>query len=138
MVVGYRRERKTFKLTFDQTTEFAGLEVRAYGVNLGTLLKLASLVNQETLTAEDLDELLTGFSQSLIEWNLEQEDGTPVPATKEGMYAYEHDLILAVCRYWINKMQSVDADLGKESKSGEPPMEESMIPMEPLSESRAS
>lgn len=148
--MGFVRERKTFKITWDDGSELAGLEIRARSVSTGQFLaihRLARAVDEENddRTAAEVDELLASyekltseFAKVLISWNLEEpgDDGTPqpVPATHEGLLGQELDLVLMVVYRWIAVMTGVSDDLGKDSTSGEQ-LAEASLPMEPLSPS---
>jgi hypothetical protein len=135
--MAYRRDPKVYKLVFDDTTDFAGLEVRAKSVDLGTLLHLTSLVNAPRLSVEDVEALLTGLAEALVSWNVEDEHGEPIPATKEGLYSGDPVEAISIVRKWIDVMSNVAEDLGKASNSGET-SPESQLPMETLSESPGS
>jgi hypothetical protein len=135
--MAYRRDPKVYKLVFDDTTDFAGLEVRAKSVDLGTLLKLSGIANQARLDSDEVDELLSGFARALVSWNVEDENGNPVPATKEGMYSGDPHESIAIVRKWIDVMSNPPDDLGKDSGSGEN-SPEAQLPMETSSESPES
>jgi hypothetical protein len=94
------------------------------------------------LDGSDGDDRAAGlkrFGEHLVSWNLEDEDGTPVPATYEAMMQQDHDLIGALNNAWIETLVGVHkADpLPESSTSGEPSLVES-VPMEALSSSLAS
>lgn len=157
---GFVTKRKVLRLTFADDTEYAGLEVRARKVPLGTFLELLALADTarvgEGLSAEDLGEdeigalkgLFTGFAEALVSWNLQEpvldaegeETGevVDVPATAEGLMGQEMDLGMAVVGAWMEAVGGgVAAPLGPTSPGGSPSAEAS-LPMEPLSPSPAS
>lgn len=81
---GYRRKPKGYRLHFEGE-EFEGLEVSATSLSLGDFLEVSSLAAKvgesgRNVSAEEASKLFITFSDSLIDWNLEEEDGTPVPA----------------------------------------------------------
>ncbi|MFL1903077.1 hypothetical protein ACJWDR_28830 [Streptomyces tauricus] len=91
--------------------------------------------------AEDGDERagirrqLEEFADSLISWNLEAEDGTPLPCNRENFFQIDNDLALALATDWVERLGGkVDSDspLASSSPSGGPSQVES-IPMEALS-----
>jgi hypothetical protein len=134
--VGFKRERTVYKLTFSET-ELDGLEVEASSVSTGTLMKLMKLAveigdNGKTsgtdITA--MDELFTGFTNALQSWNLEDDDGSPVPATLDGLYAQDLDVAMPIVMAWINAVAGVGVELGKGLTSG-PSFQEASLPMAP-------
>lgn len=143
--MGYVRD-KTFRLTWDDDTEFAGLEVRAKSLSIDNFLRVAPLMelagkDRDGFSADDMaqiDEIFTVFAGALVDWNLEQEDGTPVPATREGLGRQDLAFGLAVAMQWLKTVVAVSPDLGKDLPSGETFPEESGLPMEPLSTSPPS
>jgi hypothetical protein len=131
--VGYKRNPKVYRLRFQG--EYDGLEVMIRSLSMGQLIKNRTGANEEGRNAtEDLVELL---AKQLISWNLEAEDGTPVPPTLDAIQAEDNDLIFAIINRWMEAVQGVPAPLPESSPSGEPSPVES-IPMAPLSESLAS
>lgn len=136
--MGYKRQTTTYKLQFTGT-EYAGLEVEARSISAGRLLKLIRLAELATagaerrgLTQDDMtaiDGLFTGFAGALIRWNLEDEDGTPVPTTVDGVKSQDFEFIMAVIGAWIEAVAGVPADLGKDSTSGVT-FPEHLIPMD--------
>lgn len=105
-MAGYRHKAKTYKLTFD---DYPGLEVVTKSASINVLSKMMRLavevdgVGTDDLTAEDIDkmdELYAGFAKALVSWNLEDEDGTPVPTTVEGVRDQDPDFILSIIMSW--------------------------------------
>jgi hypothetical protein len=89
----------------------------------------------KTFSANDLsaiEQLLNGFAKALVSWNLEEEDGTPVPPTLEKVREQEFIFILPVVTAWMDAIAGVSADLGKDSGSGVT-FPEGSLPMETLS-----
>ncbi|MFI1728180.1 hypothetical protein ACH40E_02855 [Streptomyces acidicola] len=127
--MGYRPPRKIYKLDF-AGTEYDGLAVSMRGLTVGEELEV------DSLRAEDggerrFFEMLTGL---LVDWNVEDEHGQPVPATFEGVCTQDSAMVMAI----LNALQAVTSGvpdpLPQSSPSGEPSPEVS-IPMEPLSPS---
>jgi hypothetical protein len=135
--MGYVRERRIFKLRFDDE-DMDGLVVRARSVPLGTFLDLVSLldvtdakkVNRED--ARKVDQLFEGFAHALVDWNLEEPEGVPVPATLEGLKSQDIDFSLHIVRAWIGALTQVPGFLANGSSGGGKSLELSM-PMEPRS-----
>jgi hypothetical protein len=137
-MAGYRRARNILKLRFEEE-EFNGLEVMMKPVDVGMYLNIAHLAKivGSQVRPEDMDrlnDLFVAFADHLISWNLEEEDGTPVPATFEGVKSYEIDFMLRIIGAWLSTVGGVPRPLGKASPNGESSPELS-IPMEALSPS---
>jgi hypothetical protein len=137
--VGFKKKTTIYELVFEDK-ELEGLEVRAKSVPSGDLLDLMDAaskidVTSSTFSNSDLSaikQLLTGFSRALVSWNLEEEDGTPVPPTLESIHAQEFIFVLPIVTAWMDAVAGVSADLGKDSGSGET-FPEGSLPMETLS-----
>jgi hypothetical protein len=123
--MGFKHQAKVYRLVFDDPA-LAGLEVRARSLSIGEL-------------RDDDTSVLEAFAKALDSWNLEDEGGEPLPPTLETLESYpDIDFINALSAAWLNAVAGVDDELGKGSDSGRPSLEESAIPMEPLSPSLAS
>lgn len=137
--MGYRRKPKVYNLKF-QGEEFEGLEVRAKSVDVGRFITLNRLITGGKPDAEDVDSVTTlfeGFAEALLSWNLEDDDGKPVPATLEGLWLQDVDFGLEIIFAWVNAIGAVSAPLGNGS-SGGGKSPEALIPMEELSPSPAN
>ncbi len=134
--MGYRKKNKNVVLKFAEDHDLYGLEVRLRGMNIGEYLAFTGYDGGD---GETVAGLIARFGEHLLSWNLEEEDGTPVPATPDAVQQQEHELILALANAWTDALAGVHkADpLSESSPSGElSPV--ASIPMEPLSESLAS
>lgn len=131
--MGYIRQRKIYKLVFEDP-EMAGLEVRATSVPLGQFVKLTKLATKKKdaeETASDTEELFKAFSDALIGWNLEDESGSPIPATLNGIYAQDFDFVFEIITAWMNSIASVTGPLAQKSSGGGQYLE-ALMPMESL------
>ncbi len=143
---GYRHQPKEYRLTFE---DYPGLEIVTRSVSTGRLVKLMrmavrlqskDLTDASELTSEDADAveaLFSGFAKALKWWNLQDDEGRPVPATREGVEDQEFDFVLSLVNDWIEAVAGTPGDLGKGSNSG-PQFPEVSLPMAPLSPSRSS
>ena len=85
---------------------------------------------------EGNDAKLARFGDEvLIDWNLDDSAGRPLPATADGMRSIPLDLAFDLLNRWLEALTEVPAPLGAESNSGNT-SEEGSIPMEPLSASQ--
>jgi hypothetical protein len=125
-MAGYRRQRTVFNLTFP---DFDGLVVSIRGQNTGETLSLFE--NRAKSDVEATKYMIITFANSLIEWNLEDEDGVKVPTTVEGIESLDLPFVQELIDAWVTAVTGVDKELGKDSPSGGPSQEVS-IPMEVL------
>lgn len=137
---GYRRKAKEFRLHFEGTS-LEGLEVHMHSVPVGTVLQIAELAGlADEFTPEGIQTLGMLFqilADALIGWNLEESDGTPVPASIDGVHTLDLDEALLLIQHWIQAVAGVARPLEQPSTGGGPSPVES-LPMEPLSQSHAS
>jgi hypothetical protein len=125
-----------YKLVFGDDTEYAGLEMAMRSVTIGEMARFRGMGSSES-EAEAQEKLCTLISSRLISWNREEEDGTPVPATREGLDGEEVDFLYVVIDKWNHAIRGVAAPLESGSPDGEITPEAS-IPTEALSSSLAS
>jgi hypothetical protein len=137
--VGY--QRKVYSLRWAEGHELHGLEVSLTGLSIARLAKiqdLSGVLTGDAGTAEKLaaaDELFGEAAQCLVAWNLEDRDGNPVPATREGIAGQDVTLVMGLLQEWVQATASVDTPLPPGSNGGPKPMPEESIPMAPLSPS---
>ncbi|MCM8555340.1 hypothetical protein [Streptomyces sp. STCH 565 A] len=124
--MGYRPKRKIFKLDFTGT-DWEGLEVSVRGMTFGEELDLDS----KDFTVEVIAETL---SMLLVSWNVEDDQGAPVPATIDGLRTQDTRMVTAILTALRQANSGVAAPLPTGSPSGGPSPEAS-IPMAPLSPS---
>lgn len=135
---GYMPQRKLYRLRFEDRDGFV---VRARSAATGVFMEISTFADDATsdsgIKQEQLGRLFDLFSGVLVEWNLLEEDGTPVPATKAGLLSQEFDFVMEIITAWMDAVAGVAAPLEKPSSDGEL-FPEASIPMEPLSASQAS
>lgn len=125
--MGYKPKFKVHNLTFGP--EFEGLEVQARGVSVGEFLEISAGVT--------LDRAYELFAENLVSWNLEDDDGTPIPAVRDEVLKLDRQLIDRIVDVWIGAIQKVSAPLEPSSPAGEPSLV-AQIPMDVPSEPLAS
>lgn len=74
--MGFRLNR-TYVLEFEGA--MAGAEIRIRSTSIATMLRLREVT--------DLDELAGMLAEHVVDWNFEDENGGPLPATKEAILA---------------------------------------------------
>lgn len=149
--MGYKPKKKVYKLIFEDP-ELNGLEVKATSTPLGSFLdsmtdlttkeekpsdKLEARVAMASATVGAFEKQLAEFANCLVEWNLEFDDGTPVPATVEGLRTQDIDFVKDILTAWQEAISGVSGPLDDSSTSGESSLVAS-LPMETLSASQAS
>ena len=132
--MGYQRKRRVYRLDFEGDPVLDGLEVRARSLNLGEFLATSRLAGMAAggVTPEDVDVfegLFATFAGALVSWNLEDDEGRPVPATLDGVKAQDVDFVMPIVNAWFKAIAGVASPLGPPSSAGVPSLEAS-IPME--------
>lgn len=87
-----------------------------------------------TAAVEALADILT---ERIVDWNLEEDDDTPVPVTRDEVLDFDPEAFMRVVEEWLDAVAGVSDPLPSTSSDG-PPLEELSIPMESLSESPTS
>lgn len=129
--------RNTYLLVFADP-DFHGLEVRVRRVSFDALRTAASLseVDVEKARAgqmsgfdlEKIDRLIEQFAAALIGWNLEDEQGQPVPATLEALRGQDIALVLELVDAWMHAVSQSEMPTRPE------PVDEAELPMETLAQ----
>lgn len=126
---------KVYKLTFEDE-RFEGLEVRVKSMPLGKFIEIASLIDEGGFTGETAPEVFARFSKVLVSWNAEDDEG-PLPMTAEGLLRLDIVEARTIIEGWRDAITGATGPLDQSSSDGAPSPEVS-IPMESLSENRAS
>jgi hypothetical protein len=112
--VGFRLNR-TYVLEFEGA--LAGAEVKIRSTSVGVLLELRDASSEKRVA-----ELLASH---LVEWNLENEIGDPIPLTVEGVLSLEGVVLGRIAREWYRAASGLTAPL-------DDPMMEASLEMNPL------
>lgn len=139
--MGHKIKRKTYKLSFQPDTPLDGLTVVVRGLSLGRALELRRDTEQYAKGGEESEDaterLAKLLADHLVEWNAEDEDGVPIPATLDGLMSQDTELTFLIVNAWQDAVSAVASPLPQTSTDGQPSVEAS-IPMDVLSESLAS
>lgn len=145
--MGYRR--KVYRLVFDDE-QHEGLEVRARGISIDRAVKMlalgASLSGAAGILADteegaaQRERLYEGLAAVLLEWNVEEDDGTPVPVTVDGIRTVDWDIVMAIFEAWSTAVMGVGRPLPPSSTGGGTSDEQALstLPVESLSPSPPS
>ena len=126
-----RVKRKQYKLAF-QDEGMEGVVITVQSLSSGQLIEIQSAQQK------GFHERMTGMlADKLVGWNVEDEDGTPVPATLDGIRSMDVDFADVVVKAWMEAMSGVSRPLPSSSAGGQPSVELS-IPMDVSLESLAS
>jgi hypothetical protein len=143
VTVGYRPPSQKFKIEYAPGHDLHGLELTVKQGNMGIAMrvaKLSKLRSDKNMSPENIamiDEAFDAFASILVSWNVEDDDGNPVPATKDGLYSLDFEFLATVMTAWSEKVAGVSAPLPKPSDNGKT-LAEGLIPMETLSPSLLS
>lgn len=126
--MGYTPKRTVYRLDFSGT-ELEGLEVDMRATTVGKMLdlmeaadKLAEMQELDASTqageiGERLRVMLEPLGDALAAWNVEGDDGTPVPATLDGLLSQEMPFVMHIMQAYQQVAQA-PAPLGAGSASG--------------------
>lgn len=134
--MGYRPVDTEYELQFADP-KFRGLKVVCGSLSVSALLDLMRLARAATEDPEAAVKLFSTFSDSLVEWNLEDSHG-PVPATFEGVCSQKLDFILTIIKTWQEAHTEVAPPLPEGSNSGGPAPEALMRELASLSRNHQS
>lgn len=99
--------------------------------DLGVVVGLQSGLSDGKPGLELLEPLVDVFVRNVNAWNLEDEDGNPVPVTEETIRGEDSRMMLQVVMSWSESATSVAPPLPRTSSSGNPSLE-GTIPMAAL------
>ena len=105
--MGFKLERRTAKITFPDNHEYAGLEMECkLDVDLQTFLEIQAMA--ESATPDGNAGVYTKFGEDiLVNWNLEDEDGTPVSACGSGFLTLPPNVAGAIITAWTEELTTV-------------------------------
>ena len=123
--MGFRLDR-TYKLRWDDGTDLAGFEVDIRGTSVATMRAVRDL-----RLSQDESQLAEILAAHIKRWNMEDENGEPVPVTAAALLDQESVVLAAIAREWYLAAAGVSAplDLGSTSTA---PSGEASLPMEAL------
>ena len=114
------KEKKGFRIP-ERTAliNFAGTDYDGAEITLLLSVSFAQfLALRESAQGEDQEGMARLFGENvLMEWNLEDDAGQPIPATGDGMLAIPLELTNLVVQHWVEAVAGVSAPL--ETPSGD-------------------
>ena len=103
---GYRKEPTEYILNFE-APEFNGLEIRARSVSLRELFELQELQEKSATDVTSAREVIMKMASVITGWNIEDDDGNPIPATYDALAEYEMAFVMAIFNAWMQSMSTV-------------------------------
>jgi hypothetical protein len=134
--MGYRRKQRTYHLTFDRGP-LQGFEMRTRVPGLEQVEAITGMVNIDLSsgrpTNEDVAKVRTfceAMAFCITEWNLEGEDGEPVPCTRMNLLSQDIEFLLPLAMGWLDVLNSADLI----PQDAEPVSEESPVEVDAVDE----
>lgn len=118
--MGVRPERTILNLTFSEDTPLSEVKVK---IGCCNIREMNSMLDQDAGTTGkqvvEANRYVEGlFFKYLIEWNLDDEDGNPLPKTQEGMETLEPSILTQLIMSWQTAMMAVPTKSKKQSQNG--------------------
>ena len=108
--MGFLLERRDMVITFSEDHDYHGAEIKGLlDADVKTFLKLQSI--NDSSGSQELESAFKMFGDTIIqEWNVENSDGSTVPATGEGFLSLPPAFCLAVITEWATVAGSAGKD----------------------------
>ena len=108
---GFRIPDKVAVITFEGT-DYDGAEIRAkLNVNFRYFSEIQAAISEDSTNGLRVAELFG--DHALIDWNLEDDDGNPVPANAEGMTMIPVELVNLMVGNWAEAVSDIPDPLEK-------------------------
>jgi hypothetical protein len=110
----FQLQIKKARLEFDESSGYDGLVV-----DVRTSLPLEVVLEAQSWGSENVREFVDKFGDLiLLDWNLNDTDGTELPATKEGLMKADTDLLAVITNAWIGEIGATPPPLEETSPNG--------------------
>ena len=111
--MGFKLPQRTARLVF-KDPQFEGAEVRVtLDHPLGMLIEAQKLQEDK-----DMEGLCRFMASVLLEWNLEDAHGAPIPATEEGLRQVTASFVNAFLDAWVDSQVAPSPKARRRSKRG--------------------
>jgi hypothetical protein len=120
--MGFKIPKRTAEVSFADGHEYHGATVT---FNLDLPMGFAFRYMNASLGSADHEAVLRDFGdKALTAWNIEDDDGNPIPANADGMLMAPPAFVLALMELWQEATQAVPAPLDETStdSSGSDPV----------------
>lgn len=115
--MGYRRTPKIHLLDLEK--DYPGFVVRMKSLKIGKMRRMLAAMDDETKTEDMIPEVAQIIAEHVVSWNLEDDEGRTVEPSVEAIEDFELDMLMDLINAWLEKVNGVSDDLGKDSQSGE-------------------
>lgn len=107
---GYKRERRIFVLEFADP-QYEGLVVKVRSIPIREwkhLLTLDSESDDPQIRLTSINQMMYAFSEALVFWNMEDDEGNPLPTTLEYLESEDSDFVMSLIMQWMAAVAKVD------------------------------
>lgn len=112
--MGFKKPTRIINLVFED--EYEGLEINAKAPSVKTIMKISKL-QEESINA--IPQLVDILIEHLIDWNMEEDDGSPTVLDKEALDLLDLSLLRGIVEAWATAVAGVSAPLEQDSNNGE-------------------
>jgi len=116
--MGFRPQKTIYNLHFEDAA-LADLELKVTSCTVNQFNEImggATAVGQEAI--DGANKLLALFAEHIVSWNLENDDGSPMPITAETLGDLEQPLVIRLIAAWQAAMVTVPNPSRPGSSSG--------------------
>jgi hypothetical protein len=134
--MGYRRKQREYQMEFAQGA-LAGLIITTKVPRLEQIEVITELANTDVFNAPKPTPEMVGrirkfceaMAECITEWNLEDEDGTPIPCNRTSLLAQDIEFLLPLSMGWLDAINTGpdDRDLGGQAEVTEPAEDEESL-----------
>jgi hypothetical protein len=127
--MGVRLKSRVFQIQWPDDHDMAGVVVQIRARRMREVIRIFEL--RENRMSESANQIIDIFGEALVSWNIDDDQGNPIPANADGIRELEdwqwNDILDG---YW-EAVNGVDGPLsGDSSNGGQPPVE--LPPMDEL------
>lgn len=119
--MGFQRKRKLYDLDFTETA-LEGLTMVMRGLSVSEYLELSALADLAKASTEkqveEVRALFVRVANKIERWDLEDEDGRPIPPSVDELMSWDFDDAMATVDAWMAKVQGVSDPLEQKSNGG--------------------
>jgi len=112
--MGFKKPTRIINLVFED--EYEGLEINAKAPSVKTIMKISKL-QEESINA--IPQLVDILIEHLIDWNMEEDDGSLTVLDKEALDLLDLSLLRGIVEAWATAVAGVSAPLVQDSDNGE-------------------
>ena len=119
-----RESIRTALITFAEGEEFHGLELTVrLNADMALFLEIVGLTEMGPAVGPEaikqFASALTDFGdRCLVDWNVDDDDGNPVPANGAGFLKQDLDFVMAIIGAWVAEVSTPSAPLVQPSPGG--------------------